>query len=78
LVGESPSIVEAIKKNSQIAKELELLKMQMTNKIMTQIKKVNKLGGFDIMFLESNDNINVKQCLYDDEINIFQFMFEVQ
>jgi hypothetical protein len=34
---ESPSIVETIKKYSQITKELELLVMQMTKEIMTQI-----------------------------------------
>jgi hypothetical protein len=44
LVGESPSIAKAIKKYSQIAKELELLKMQMTNKIMTHILKSEQVG----------------------------------
>jgi hypothetical protein len=41
---ESPSIAEAIKKYSQIAKELKLLKMQMTKEIMTQILESEQVG----------------------------------
>jgi hypothetical protein len=44
LVGESPSITKAIKKYSQIAKELELLKMQMTKEITTQILEGEQVG----------------------------------
>ncbi len=37
MFGESPSIAKTIKKYSYTTKELELLKMQMTKKITTQI-----------------------------------------
>jgi hypothetical protein len=44
LFGQSPSIVKIIKKYSQIAKELKLLKMQMTKEITTQILKSEQIG----------------------------------
>jgi hypothetical protein len=85
LVGESPSIAQAIKKYSQTTKELEFLKMQMTKQIGKKLLLEGQLqmaalfakvlkpknptrpysftsGSIDIMFLENNDHINVKQC----------------
>jgi hypothetical protein len=44
LFEESPSIIKAIKKHSHTTKELELLKMQMTKEIMTQILKSEQVG----------------------------------
>ncbi len=41
---ELPSLVEAVKEYSQIAKELEFLKMQMTKEIMTQILESEQVG----------------------------------
>ncbi len=44
MFGESPSIVKIIKEYSQIAKELKLLKMQMTKETTTQILKNEQIG----------------------------------
>ncbi len=87
LFKESPSIAKTIKEYSQIAKELEFLKMQIPTQILESeqvgrklllegqllmvalFAKVLKQGlvllhavTFHIMFIESNDHINVKQC----------------
>jgi hypothetical protein len=58
---ESPSIAKAIKKYSKTTKELELLKMQMTKKIKTQILESEQVGRklsseaqllMDVLFVE--------------------------
>jgi hypothetical protein len=44
LFEESPSVAKAIKKYSQIAKKLKLLKIQMTKEITNQILKIEQVG----------------------------------
>jgi len=62
LFGEYPSIVKIIKEYSQIAKELKLLKMQMTKEIMTQILKSEQIG---------------KKLLFEGQLQMVAFFVEV-